>query len=139
TTRGLGFTTSSSSEVLFPADPAAPPELKGTIMAVTRSADTLVVATAERILWKGPEGQWTVERVLSELGELRTLTSERGGVWIGGARGLAFFRFKGRSFQTYTAGDDLPGAVTKVVSLGPYIWVGTERGLVRFARRALLP
>jgi ligand-binding sensor domain-containing protein len=139
TTRGLGFTTSSSTEIMIPPDVAAEPVLKGTIMAVVRSADTLVVATPERIVWRGPGGRWTVERVLPELGELRTMASEHGGVWIGGERGLAFFRFKDRAFQTYRVGEDLPGPVTKIVSLGPYIWIGTERGLVRFARRALLP
>jgi hypothetical protein len=139
TANGLRFVPAASPDLVVPADVAAEPALSSAIVAITRNIDTLVVATPERIAWKAPRGPWVVERVLTELGGLRALAPERAGVWIGGERGIAYFRFIGHSFTTFTSPEDLPGPVTKLANVGPYLWVGTERGLVRFAKRALLP
>ena len=139
TANGLRFVPVASPDLVVPADVAAEPALSSAIVAITRYMDTLVVATPERIAWKGPRGPWVVERVLTELGGLRALAPERGGVWVGGERGIGYFRFNGRSFTMFTSPEDLPGPVTRLANVGPYLWVGTERGLVRFAKRALLP
>ena len=85
-------------------------------------------------------GTWNVERVVSsEIGDIRSLAADRGGVWIGGARGFAFFRFVGRSLVTYHASEDLPGPVNRLAVGGPFLWIATEAGLVRYSKRALVP
>ena len=120
-------------------DGADEPALSGPIMALARVADTVVAATSQQIAWKAPGRPWTVERILPELGELRALAPDRGGVWIGAERGFGFFRFNGRSVVTFHAPEDLPGPVRKLVVSGSYLWIGTQAGLVRYTRRALIP
>jgi ligand-binding sensor domain-containing protein len=139
TTRGLRVGVAGSADLFVPPDVDAERALAAPITAITRNIDTLVVATTDRIAWKAPRGTWMVERVLSEIGGLRALAADRAGVWIGGSMGLAFFRFNGRSIMSFPGPEHLPGSVTGIVVAGPYLWIGTERGLVRFARRALVP
>ena len=109
------------------------------IVALARVGDTVVAVTPRQIVWTAPGGKWTVERVLPELGELRAVAADRGGVWVGGERGFGFFRFNGRSFVTFHSPEDLPGPVRKLVASGSYLWIGTQAGLVRYNRRALIP
>ena len=139
TTGGLRIGVAGSPDLFVPDDVAAEATLDEPIVAIARDIDTLVVATPERIAWKAPRGPWVVERVLPEIGELRALAADRAGVWIGGSRGLAFFRFTGRSLTSFPGPEHLPGSVNSIVVAGPYLWIGTQHGLVRFQRRALVP
>ncbi|NIM50228.1 MAG: hypothetical protein GTN62_05035, partial [Gemmatimonadales bacterium] len=83
--RGLGVTWHGSREIVVPRDVAENVVLRGTIVALTFSADTLVAATPDRIAWRTPEGQWLIERVIAgELGELTVLAGDVAGVWVGG-------------------------------------------------------
>jgi ligand-binding sensor domain-containing protein len=140
TGQGLRLVAEGSPELVIPEDVDAEPALRAPVVALARTADTVIAATPERIAWRPPHGAWVVERALgSEIGPLRALAGDRGGVWIGGERGLAFFRFSGRSFVTWHSAEDLPAPVRKMAVAGPYLWIGTERGLVRYTRKALVP
>ncbi len=140
TANGLRFAVAGQSETLIPSDVDAEPVLASPITALARSADTVIAATPERIAWRARGGTWNVERVISsEVGEIRALSGDRGGVWIGGTRGFAFFRFVGRSFVTYHSSEDLPGPINRLAVAGPFLWIATESGLVRYSRRALVP
>jgi hypothetical protein len=143
---GLWFTWQGAADAYAPANvsadgaPAPPPvELRDAIVAVTRSADTVVAASVDRIIWRAPGRPWIVERVISpSIGTLFALQGDSSGVWIGGSRGLAFFRYRTRDFQLFNAAGDIPGAVHALAVSGPYLWVATEGGLVRFLKRSLL-
>ncbi len=161
TSRGLGLSWPGADRVVVPPDVAQTPELRDGVVALALSADTLVVATRERIIWRPlasgqstaesrrppargqePESprRWVVERVIStELGELTALAGDAAGVWIGGIRGISLYRFSTRDFLFFNTPGDLPGAVRDLAVTTRYLWVATEGGLVRFARSSLLP
>lgn len=144
---GLWYTWAGDSTAYAPANVTAegkdappPPELREAIVAITRSADTVVVATVDRIIWRAPGRPWMVERVIStNVGSVFALQGDTSGVWIGGSRGLAFFRYRPRDYVILNAAGDVPGPVHGLALSGPYLWVATEGGLVRFLKRAIVP
>ncbi|MCI0687551.1 MAG: hypothetical protein L0Y54_09995, partial [Sporichthyaceae bacterium] len=84
TAAGLGVATSSGEGVMLPAESAGEPVLRRPIVAVTLSADTVVIATDDRIAWRPPGGAWVVERVLaSQIGRITSLAGDPGGTWVG--------------------------------------------------------
>ena len=139
TTDGLGRATPDQG-IFLPPDVAAVPDLKTAIVAIAQVADTVVVSSIDRIIWRAPGEEWRVERLVSpDLGPVFALAPDAGGVWIGGQRGIAFFRFAIRDYRFYRVPGDVPGPVRDLVVNGEYLWVATEAGLVRFARAALIP
>ncbi len=139
TTEGLGMAT-PDGDLVVPPDVAAVPDLRIAIVGVTRVADTLVVASIERLLWRAPGGEWQIERLIAgEMGAIYALAADSGGVWVGGERGIGFFRFATRDYRFYYAPGDVPGPVHDLAVSGPYLWVATEAGVARFARHALIP
>ena len=111
----------------------------GTMDYITRSADTVVVASVDRVIWRAPGRPWNVERVISpSIGTVFALQGDTAGVWIGGARGLAFYRYRTRDYQIFNSAGDIPGAIHGLALSGPYLWVATDRGLVRFLKRTLM-
>jgi ligand-binding sensor domain-containing protein len=138
--RGLGVTWEGADGLFVPQHAEGNIYLSQPIIAVALTGDTLVVASRERILWRAPGGEWIVERLLTgDLGEITTLTGDDRGVWIGGVRGLAYFRFQYQDFRVFNTGGDLPGPVFDIAVSERYVWVATQNGLVRFQKRALLP
>ncbi len=138
-TAGLGLTWHDADALIVPPDVANEPELRQPIIALTLRAETVVAATMDRLVWRAPHGEWLVERVLTgEMGDLTALAADGEGVWIGGERGVAFYRFGSRAFQFYNALGDLPGRVNDLAVDDEYLWVATERGLVRFTKSAML-
>jgi len=139
TTSGLAM-AAPGSDLLVPTEVASNVDLTVAIVAVTHAADTVVAASIDRIVWRAPAGTWQVERLVSsDIGPIFALAGDRGGVWIGAQGGIAFYRFRQRDYQIFRAPADVPGSVRGLVVAGPYLWVATETGLVRFAREALLP
>ncbi|MDH3456960.1 MAG: hypothetical protein OER90_08970 [Gemmatimonadota bacterium] len=137
-TAGLGLTWRDADVLIVTPDVANEPELQQPIVALAIRAETLVAATPERLVWRAPHGEWLVERVLTgELGDLTSLAADGDGVWIGGERGVAFYRFGSRAFQFYNAPGDLPGRVSDLDVDDRYLWVATDRGLVRFTKGAM--
>jgi ligand-binding sensor domain-containing protein len=140
TVRGLAVYGGPESDLHAAPGAAAEPALRETIVALVSLGDTLVAATPDRIAWRGPTGRWVVERVMSpQLGSLRALAAGAGGVWVGGERGLGFFRFSGRDLTTWHVPDDIPGPVQDVALTARHVWVATPAGLVRFQLDALRP
>lgn len=137
---GLGLSWAGATEIVVTEDVANTFALHDPIVAITLSADTLVAATPERIAWRAPGATWVVERVLTgDLGQLTALAPERGGVWIGGAAGVAFYDFTGRAFRVFSRPGDVPGPVHDLAVDRQYLWAATEQGLVRFRKDALVP
>jgi len=136
---GLGTTWRDAEEIVVTADAAREPLLRDPIAALAFAGDTLVVGLWDRIAWRAPAGEWLVERVLTgELGDITALSPDVGGVWLGGTRGFAFYRFDARAFSFFDARGDVPGPVRDVAAGDQYLWVATDAGLVRFTKRAIL-
>ena len=109
------------------------------VAGLAAGGGNVVVATREDISWRGRDGQWTAQRPLGGLGDVTTLAMDSGGVWIGGQLGVQFFEFASRGFSVAAGAGDLPGEVRDIAVSQRYIWVGTEGGLVRLQREAVLP
>jgi ligand-binding sensor domain-containing protein len=124
---------------VVPPEVATPPALRDPIVALARSADTLVAATPDQLAWRDPAGgAWTVVRPLADVGRLTVLAGDEGGAWVGGTQGLAFWHIGRGTFHALRVPLDLPAAVRDVVVAPPWLWVATDSGLVRFDRRAAL-
>jgi len=132
---GLGWSLGGSDRLLEMPGSGAVPELREEIVAVVSADDVLAAATRRRLLWRIPSSgdSWVVERpLLGELGEITALAVDVGGVWIGGARGLARYRFESRQFTFFNAPGDVPGPVWDLAIDEQFLWVATDGGLVRF-------
>mgnify|MGYP001425985975 CR=1 FL=1 len=139
TALGLGVLAPGSDAPAVPPDVAATASLRDPIVALVRSADTLVAATPDQLAWRDPAGgAWTVVRPLADLGRLTTLAGDAGGVWVGGTGGLAFWHVGAGTFRALVVPLDLPAPVRDVAVAPPWLWVATDSGLVRFDRRAAL-
>lgn len=138
--RGLGVTWEGSDAIYVPRHAEDEILLSDPIIALALTGDTLVAATPDRVLWRAPGEEWVVERVLSgDLGEVTALAGDEGGVWVGGVRGVAYFRPRLHEFRVFSAPGDLPGPVRDIAVDDSYVWVATPGGMVRFQKRALKP
>ena len=99
----------------------------------------LVVALGARIAWRGRDRRWNTAAPLGGLGDVTTLAGDRDGVWLGGRGGVQFFRFESSGFTVAAGPGDLPGVVRDIAVSERYIWIGTDGGLVRLQRDAVLP
>jgi hypothetical protein len=136
---GLGLAV-ADGDVLVPPGADTLLDLRTAIVAITRVADTVVVATTDRILWRGGSGAWFVERAGgADVGTIGALAPDSGGVWIGGSGGLARYSFRTRVLTALRAPGDVPGGVRGIAVSRSYIWAATEGGLVRFRRSAVEP
>ena len=98
-----------------------------------------VISSREDIVWRGRDGEWNVARPLGGLGDITALAADRSGVWLGGRLGVQFFLFESRGFTVAAGPGDLPGEVRDIAVSERYIWVGTDGGLVRLERDAVVP
>ncbi len=81
----------------------------------------------------------TRARPLGGLGDITALAADRGGVWLGGQTGVQFLHFASGGFTVAAGAGDLPGIVRDIAVTERYIWIGTDDGLVRMQRDAVLP
>ena len=99
-------------------------------MALTR--DELLHTTGREAWIVGP-------RLSGSLGALRALAPWRDGFWVAGQRGVAFVTLGAPPGLILSTPGDLPGEPTDIAAEGPYLWVATHRGLVRFRLDAVQP
>ncbi len=109
------------------------------VASLALSDGRLVVALGGRIAWRGRDRRWNTAAPLGGLGDVTTLAGDRDGVWLGGRGGVQFFRFESLGFTVAAGQGDLPGAVRDIAVSEQYIWIGTDGGLVRLQRDAVLP
>ena len=135
TAGGLRLLAPGSSDVAVTPDVAGQPALRAPILALTLTGDTLVAVTPDQFAWRDPATRaWTLVHARAELGQVTALAPDEGGVWVGGANGLAFWDLARASFRVLHVPDDLPAAVRDVAVERRWLWVATDSGLVRFAR-----
>jgi ligand-binding sensor domain-containing protein len=109
-----------------------PAALRDPIVALARSADTLLAATPDQLAWRGPDGAWTVTRPLADVGTITALAGDAGGAWVGGTAGLAFWDVGRGAMRGLRVPVDVPAPVRDLAVDPPWLWVATDSGLVRF-------
>jgi hypothetical protein len=134
TARGVAHWTRGSGEATIA------PQWRGmlagrSVLGLGVIGDTLVAITSDAFAYREPAtGEWILGAPLSgTTGPLRTLHATAFGAWLGGDRGATLVTANGIMLQSMLVGQELPDAVTAITSSDQYLWVGTLRGLVRFA------
>lgn len=143
TAAGVGRLPPGTDAVTEPPELADRPSLRVPILALTRTrgGDTIVLATERELAWRNPTrgagGAWSLLPLPPALGVPTVLAPDPdGGVWIGGTQGLARVDLGRSLIRTLTVPVDLPAAVRDILADDDYLWAATDRGLVRFDRRA---
>ncbi len=123
-----------------PASIASSPSLATPALALATLGDTLVAMGQDQLLWREPRGgRWSAGPSLSGLlGRLRAIVPEGAGLWIAGDRAVGYARVNAPAVLVLRDGD-LPGAVNDLAVDDDFLWVATDRGLVRFRLDAIRP
>ena len=139
TPRGLYVALTDRPNLVRPSSLGAA-SLQAPVVALGSLGDTLVGLTRDQLLWRNPAtGVWTLgPNVSSLLGRLRAFAADGPGFWIAGEQGVGFARLGAAPVRALRQGD-LPGLATDVAVDRRFLWVGTERGLVRFELDAIRP
>ena len=139
TPRGLYVAPPGQSNLVRPSTLSSA-SLQSPVVALATLGDTLVGLTRDQLLWRHPgTGAWTLGPNLSALlGRLRAFAADGRGFWIAGERGVGFAPLGAVPVRALRDGD-LPGLATDLAVDRRYLWVGTERGLVRFELDAIRP
>jgi ligand-binding sensor domain-containing protein len=118
----------------------ASPSLQASVVDLAPLGDTLVALTQEQLLWRDPgNGRWTQGPNLSGLlGRLRRFVPEGVGFWVAGDRAVGFARLGTPPIRPLREGD-LPGVANDLAVDDRFLWVATDRGLVRFRLNAIRP
>jgi ligand-binding sensor domain-containing protein len=114
--------------------------LRAPVLELAWLADTLVALLPDRLLWRAPgTDSWTLGPVIGgNLGRLRRFTLAGNGFFVAGERGVGYVRLRS-PLQNPLREGDLPGPVRDLEADERFLWVATERGLVRFRLEAILP
>jgi ligand-binding sensor domain-containing protein len=110
------------------------------IVALARLGDTLVALGRDRLLWREPRtDSWNLGQPLSAmLGPMVAFAPYRDGLWVAGERGVAFVTLESAPQRPLLA-EEFPARIRDLASDGTWLWVATERGVVRWRIQALLP
>jgi hypothetical protein len=119
-------------------DGRASPRVETPVVDIATLGDTLVALTRDGLLWRDPKTRrWTLGPNLSALlGRLRRFVPEGEGFWVAGDRALGFVRLNTPPLRPLHDGD-LPGLINDLAVDADYLWVATDRGLVRFRLSAI--
>jgi len=118
----------------------ASPSFQNPVVDLATLGDTLVALTRDALLWRDPKSRrWTLGPNLSALlGRLRRFVPDAEGFWVVGDRALGFARLGMPPIRPLLDGD-LPGAINDLAVDDDYLWVATDRGLVRFRLSVIRP
>jgi hypothetical protein len=112
--------------------------MRDAVVALAEGGGALVAATPDRIAWRDAAGEWRVERSLAgEVGRIVALAGDRDGVWILGSVGAVHFVPGRATFPQAVRREDLPGEPWDIAAQDRYLWIATDRGVVRFEQRVL--
>jgi hypothetical protein len=136
---GLLLALPDRDDLIRPAGMSSP-SLQAGVVDLAPLADTLVALTRDELLWRDPRTKrWTLGPNLSGfLGRLRRFVADGPGFWVAGDRGVGFARLGTPPLQPIREGD-LPGAANDLAVDDEFLWIATDRGLVRFRLNVIRP
>ena len=139
TPRGIYLAVPNQRTLVRPAALGAA-SLQVAVVSIASLGDTIVALGRDRMLWRDPRsGGWRAGPNLSGLlGRLRAFAADGSGFWVAGDRGVGFARLGAPPIRSIAEGD-LPGVPTDLAADRDHLWVGTDRGLVRFQLDAIRP
>jgi ligand-binding sensor domain-containing protein len=110
------------------------------VVALARLGDTLVALTENQFLWREPGTDfWNLGPPLSALlGRLVAFAPHRDGFFVAGEKGIGFATLNSAP-QRPLLGQEHPGRIRDIAADRDFVWVGTERGVVRWRIGAILP
>lgn len=118
----------------------ASPSFQAPVVDLATLGDTVVALTRDGLLWRDPKTRrWTLGPNLAALlGRLRRFVADGPGFWVAGDRALGFVRLNTPPIRPLRDAD-LPGAINDLAVDTDYLWVATDRGLVRFRLKVIRP
>ncbi|MEO8030048.1 MAG: hypothetical protein ABJC74_15530 [Gemmatimonadota bacterium] len=131
-----------SDRFIYPAGLDSAPPYHAPILALGLQGDTLVALNTERLEWRDPEtGGWILGPLLeSSFGRLHTMLPRPGGAFVAGDRAVGYVRFQtGGSARPLTVPIEIPAAPRDLAVDDEYLWVATNRGVVRWRLAAISP
>jgi ligand-binding sensor domain-containing protein len=116
------------------------PSLQIPVVDLATLGDTLVALTRDGLLWRHPKTKvWALGPNISALlGRLRRFAADGAGFWVAGDQAVGYARLNAPPLRPIRDGD-LPGAVHDLTVDADYLWVATDRGLVRFRLSDIRP
>ncbi|MFN2572595.1 MAG: hypothetical protein ABR537_13450 [Gemmatimonadales bacterium] len=131
TNGGLGQVLPGADAISVPPELQDRPSLRVTVYALGRLQDTVVMTTERELLWREPAtAAWTAIPLPLTLGVPTAIAAARGGLWIGGTRGLAEADLSG-AMHVHPVPFEVPGAVRDLAADRDFLWVATDSGLMR--------
>jgi ligand-binding sensor domain-containing protein len=136
---GLLLALPDGADLVRPAELSSP-SLQTVVVDLAPLGDTLVALTRDQLLWRDPRSRrWTLGPNLSDfLGRLRRFVADGTGFWVAGDRGVGFARLGTPPLRPLREGD-LPGVANDLAVDDEYLWIATDRGLVRFRLSVIRP
>ncbi len=98
----------------------------------------VLAAARGRLVWMSGDTARFLAPAPGSLGDVTVITPDGDRFWVGGTSGLGRFRPADGGWDVQLAAGDLPAPVNDVAASRRYLWVATDRGLVRFDKSALL-
>lgn len=110
------------------------------VLRIAWLADTLVALLPDAMIWRLPgTDDWRIGPNLSgSVGRLRVFTPSGDGFFVAGERGFGYASLNSPIQRPFLQGDN-PGLVRDMVADEEYLWVATERGLVRWRLTVVRP
>jgi hypothetical protein len=140
TRRGLFYLPLHGEDLLQPAGLGQALSLQGTVAGLVWRGDTLVGLMHDRLLWRDPGGEFQLSPLFSAgLGTPRAIANGPGGLYVGGDRGVTRAGLSTAPGPVLSVPSDLPGAVRDLAVDDRYLWIATDRGLVRLQLGVLGP
>ena len=133
TSMGLAHVLPGATDMTTPRELTEHPGARGTVYAIGHLQDTIVITTANELLWRDPATRaWTGLPLSPALGLPTALaTGSDGELWVGGTRGLAQAGIRSGLMHVHAIPFEVPAAVRDLAADRDYLWAATDSGLVR--------
>jgi ligand-binding sensor domain-containing protein len=120
--------------------PEGSPILREPVLAAALRGDSILAATPTRFFVQDAGGWRAVDAPGAPIGRVSAITADaRGGFWIAGDQGFAFFDPSRSVWNALFTAADVPQPVRGITASRDYVWVATDIGVVRYERRLLVP
>jgi ligand-binding sensor domain-containing protein len=133
TSVGLGQLLPGHDAISVPSGLDTRPTLRVPVYALATVGDTIVMATGQQLVWRGPEMQdWLAITLPPSIGRPTALTAGPDAtLWVGGTLGLAEAELASGLIHVHSVPFEVPAAVRDLAADRSYLWAATDSGLMR--------